>query len=337
MRRNNLLLFPPAYSSITVLDLAETFIGEKKSGSKTVRLIIQIYKDIREFAKLFQEDDGEGLLLASTCLFTPENGAECSGGLVDFLDDDGSRRLIEMRQEMQETFVTYDASGLPVSPAHRFLADCTASFVGPDCEGSCTGCGSKANTAKCKGRELACKAKNVQGLRLPFLEDPASCIGLLSGGDIEIIEFAPPPISFLFEYEFGTVIYSPPVVELKVLFSVSVTLEYALVLDSRGIREAVSENLPLKALNSFGIRDTFDGVDKPLVVFEASITAAVEVSAAIVKIGVSGGIIITVQIDLVDPYPDTSGGVVRPFELFAINPNPLSWFEVTLTITLVSP
>lgn len=85
------------------------------------------------------------------------------------------------------------------------------------------------------------------------------------------------------------------------------TVEYALVLDSKGIRQAVEEKNPLKALNSFAIRDIIDGVDSPLIVFEATVTAAVEVSAAIVKIGASGGITVRVEIDLYDPFPETSG------------------------------
>jgi hypothetical protein len=114
-------------------------------------------------------------------------------------------------------------------------------------------------------------------------------------------------------------------------FGVSVTVDYAIVLDSKGIREAVQENNPIKALNSFAFRDTFDGVDTPLVVFEASITAAAEVSAAIVKIGVSGGLRFVITFDFYDPNPATSGGLIRPFEMVCISPNPLDWFEVTIS------
>lgn len=128
----------------------------------------------------------------------------------------------------------------------------------------------------------------------------------------------PKPITFAFDYEFSVVLFTPPVVELVVGFGVSVTVEYAVVLDSKGIRQAVEEKNPLKALNSIAIRDTFDGVDKPMVIFEASVYAGIEVSAAIVKVGVTGGITATVEIDLFDPFPETSGGLVRPFELLAL-------------------
>jgi hypothetical protein len=46
-------------------------------------------------------------------------------------------------------------------------------------------------------------------------------------------------------------------------------------------------------------------------VMEATVTATIDVSAAVVKIGVSGGITVKVEIDLYDPYPETSGGLVR--------------------------
>lgn len=106
------------------------------------------------------------------------------------------------------------------------------------------------------------------------------------------------------------------------------------MLDSKGIREAVEEKNPLKALNSFAMRDTFDGVDLPLIVIEATVGATIEVSAAIVKVGAYGSVTVRVEIDLYDPFPETSNGLVRPFELLAMGSTPLDWFEITLTITV---
>jgi hypothetical protein len=143
------------------------------------------------------------------------------------------------------------------------------------------------------------------------VSDPASVIGLLSGGDIEIVEFHPPPLLFSFEKSKFFIIFSPPPVKLTLTFGVYVTVDYALVLDSKGIREAVQEENPLKALNSFAIRDIIDGKDSPLILVEAKVTATVDVSAAIVSVAVSGGLTMTVVIDLYDPYYTTSGGLVR--------------------------
>jgi hypothetical protein len=88
---------------------------------------------------------------------------------------------------MEETFVTYDAWGNPISPEHRFLqGGCPLTFTKPDCVGNCTvaGC-TGANKAKCKARQLVCKGGSIEGLKFPFLNDPMKVIGLFSGGDIE--------------------------------------------------------------------------------------------------------------------------------------------------------
>lgn len=74
----------------------------------------------------------------------------------------------------------------------------------------------------------------------------------------------------------------------------------------------------MKAFNSFAIRDIIDGIDKPLVVLEAKVYVGIEVSAVIVRVGITGGITARVEIDLFDPWPETSGGLVRPYELLAL-------------------
>ena len=117
-----------------------------------------------------------------------------------------------------------------------------------------------------------------------------SLIGLFSGKDIELLEFRPPPFAFFFDRQYTVPILFFPPVNLVITFAVEATVEIALVLDTKGIREAVQEKRPEKALNSFAIRDIIDGVDSPLLTVEASVEAAVEVSAVIVVVGVSGGI-----------------------------------------------
>jgi hypothetical protein len=95
------------------------------------------------------------------------------------------------------------------------------------------------------------------------MSDPASALGLLSGGDIELLEFRPPPIEFMFEKEISVLLYAGgPLVYLILAFGCYATLEYSLMLDTKGIREAVQERNPIKALNSFAIRDVIDGVGK---------------------------------------------------------------------------
>ena len=280
------------------MDLAESLIGPR-SGAPIVRKVIQIYESMKTFSETLNGFDADGILLADECMFIPNQKVKCSGGLSDFVFDDGSRRLLDMAQEMEETFVTYDAAGYPISPAHRFLTgECTAKFEKPECTGGCTGCQGKVAKAKCKGRQIACKGASVEGLSIPFLSDPMSVLGLASGKDIQIIDFTPPPLEFTFEKEIRSVLYSAPTVEMVIGFGITVTVEYGIVLDSSGIRQAVEEKNPLKALNSFALKDTFDGVDKPLIVFDGTVSVAVECSAVFLKIGVSGSLNIRVEIDV---------------------------------------
>ena len=66
------------------------------------------------------------------------------------------------------------------------------------------------------------------------------------------------------------------------------------VLDSKGIREAVQEKNPVKALNSFAIRDIIDDIDSPLIEITATVSVGVEVSLELIGIGVKGRLTIVV-------------------------------------------
>lgn len=211
------------------------------------RTVLKIYEGMQKLYELFDGADEDGILLAESCTFKPGKGMTCTGGVTNFATNDGfDRRLHVVSQEMEQTFEAVDSSGLPVS--YRWLATtCDGiKFEGPDCPGKCD-CTDKVSKAKCLARQLRCKGKNTEGLSFPFMNDPSKVLGLLSGGDIDIIEFNPPPLTFAFSYDFKTVLYTPPIVNLVVDFGVSVTVEYSLVLNSKGIREAVEEKNPLKA------------------------------------------------------------------------------------------
>ena len=107
------------------------------------------------------------------------------------------------------------------------------------------------------------------------------------------------------------------------------------MLDTKGIRQAVGPPLDLtKAGNSLALKDLFDGVDEPLIVITATISVEIAASAAIIKISAKGGITFVVTIDLYDPFPDTSEGLIRPFELLSLGSSPLDWFEIKLSIVL---
>lgn len=206
---------------------------------------------------------GGNIVLADNCTFNSA-GFECYGGAADFATDDGitqSNRYLEELHELDEIFPSYDAGGNRITP-HRILdnSNCNTQFLGDNnCAGSCTPCDSIALKAKCRARQLKCKAQNTEGLSIPFLEDPASAIGLFSGKDIQIIDFSPPDLIFTFEYAMAFVLYTPPTVQLDVFFEFTVTVKFGIVLDTKGIREAVEEKNFFKALESFAFKDTFDG------------------------------------------------------------------------------
>lgn len=54
-------------------------------------------------------------------------------------------------------------------------------------------------------------------------------LGLFSGEDIEIVDFKPPPMEFMFEISVKYLIWSPPAVFFELGFSCTATLEFALV------------------------------------------------------------------------------------------------------------
>jgi hypothetical protein len=193
---------------VSILDVAELHPKTKRAVS-IVRKVVSLYTNMGSFAGQFNDGNID---VADECTFTPENGyvifasanrmpplfgkkltpvlfdfhrMACTGGLTDFASDDGSRRLLLMSREMEEVFVTYDAWGHPISPHHRFLGTCTATFNPPDCKGDCTGCTTKATKVKCNARKLRCKGKSIQGISFPFLSDPIKVMDLFSGGDIE--------------------------------------------------------------------------------------------------------------------------------------------------------
>ena len=238
-----------AEKKISFLDMAEVYAKRKssraQSGVESVRTILSIYRSLKNVINQF--DDGSNTIsIADECFFRPGQGAKCTGGLTTFTTDDGSRKLLEEAQEMEDVFPTYDYSGQPISPAHRWLAEgCTPKFTGPDCKGRCDGCSTVAK-AKCLARKLKCKGKSVKGLTFPFMNDPASLLGLLSGKDIEVFEFSPPPLTWAFDISVPIVLYTPPTVNLVLGFGVSVQLDYSIVFTSRGIREAIQEKNPLK-------------------------------------------------------------------------------------------
>jgi hypothetical protein len=122
---------------------------------------------MRTLASLFAQANDDGILIAESCIFVPGRDKTCVGGAFDFLNDDGSRRLLEQAQEMEDVFPFYDLSGQRITAVqshYRVLTTgCTATFTKPKCQGSCDSCSGKIAKAKCKARQLTCKAKSIEG------------------------------------------------------------------------------------------------------------------------------------------------------------------------------
>eukprot|EP00957_Ditylum_brightwellii_P193067 14700484-Ditylum_brightwellii.AAC.2 len=231
-----------AGKKISVLTVAETFVQTPKvqRSVKIARKVIKFYKGLKSVAESF--GDSGGMLLAEDCVFRPGEKYRCTGGLFA---NDGSGRALSLtaeedheeerlQRELDAIFPPQDAGGFPITPIHRDLdaGTCQKAF---DVESGCgdtNSCGcTGTEKAKCKAKQLKCKSQSA-GLSLPFLEDPTSLLGLFSGEDIQLIRFQPPVLEFAFEYEMFFLLFTPPTVNLGVSFGFSVTVEFAVVLDT---------------------------------------------------------------------------------------------------------
>lgn len=107
---------------------------------------------------------------------------------------------------------------------------CSATFVAPDCVGNCHACTWESAKAKCQARKLQCQGYSTDGIKFPFMDNPAkSLLGLFSGEDMEILDFRPPPMVFGIEIEISILLYSPPFIYLVFGFGATATLEFAMV------------------------------------------------------------------------------------------------------------
>ena len=52
-------------------------------------------------------------------------------------------------------------------------------------------------------------------------------------------------------------LWSPPVVQVEITFEFSVSFKFGVVLDTKGIREAIEQKNPAKALNSLALKVSF--------------------------------------------------------------------------------
>jgi hypothetical protein len=168
---------------INLLDIAETFFG-KECGAPVVRVVLGIYRGMQKIAEIFSTADEDGIQIAGKCVFKikedPLQRMICSGGAVDLVKigmdiynaASGNRQLMELAQEMEEVFPTYDLSGQRITPVHthyrRLGLLCSTVFIKPKCYGQCIGCPTKQIENECKVKSLQCKGESAVGVLFPF-------------------------------------------------------------------------------------------------------------------------------------------------------------------------
>ncbi len=166
------------------------------------------------------------------------------------------------------------------------------------------------------------------GLSIPVIEDPTLLFGLISGGDIPLVEFDSGPLSlgFQFQKSFGP-IYAPPPVMMVIGGGASVELRIAAGFDTFGIRQAIETGDGAQVLDSLYFKTVDNnGVPIPVVKFTGYLEAGASVSIGILEVGVVGGIKLTVGFYWNDPNND---GKFRLFEFAAaVANNPICLFNV---------
>lgn len=209
------------------------------------------------------------------------------------------------------------------------LSDLDSANSSPDPSNSLSG-GSSSGGAKA-------------GFTFPVFEHPASLFNLIMGGDVDLVKFDSGPLTLGFDWrqEFGPV-YAPPPVLITLHGSASVSLRIVAGFDTFGIRKAFEAaragTLDLGTVGEAFLQSLFfytvddKGKPIPVVSFHGEIAAGAEVSAVIIKVGIEGGVGLTVSFLWNDP--DNDGKFrISEFLQAALN-NPICLFTVSGKITV---
>jgi len=197
------------------------------------------------------------------------------------------------------------------------------------------------NTKSSTGGDLGVKGSGTPsakaGFSFPVFEEPASLFNVILGGDVDLVKFDSGDLTLGFDWRqsFGPV-YAPPPVFITLHGSASVTLRIVAGFDTYGIRQAFEEaragELGLDTLGNVFLQSLFfytteDGKPLPVVTFRGEIAAGAEVSAIIIKVGIEGGVGLSVSFLWNDP---TNDGKFRISEFLqaALN-NPICLFTVS--------
>jgi Ca2+-binding RTX toxin-like protein len=210
----------------------------------------------------------------------------------------------------------------------------------PSALGDLDGKNSKSGAVKLDDPGGAAKA----GFSFPVFENPSSIFNLILGGDVDLVKFDSGKLALGFDWrqEFGPV-YAPPPVMITLHGSAEVSLRIVAGFDTYGIRKAFEkvrdsngditfDDIGDVFLQSLFFYTTENGKPLPVVSFRGEIAAGAAVSAVIIKVGIEGGVALTISFLWNDPNHD---GKFRISEFLqaALN-NPICLFSVSGQISV---
>jgi len=293
----------------TLLEYAGIFCS--KCNPDSITRLLELYRRLQKLQESmddFMEATGN-IALADECDFL--NGLRCVKTVVD----QNLKNRVIFPKNIDQSVKKSDKKKKNKKNKKRTLAS--------RCDINCEGCPDAIGYLKCS-------VSAVEGLLFPFLDDPSKIITLLSGSHIDLIRFEPPEVSFGWEGSIPLTLSLAPYIELILTADFTCRFKYGVVLSTQGIQEAIEENSPIKATNAFALIDKFNGVDEPLVRITASMGASLVVKALFAQASATGKLMVAANIDFYDPYPDTSNGLVRPYELITLSTNPQDWIEYSV-------
>ena len=182
---------------VTILNVADIYLGKEITRSDTVRKILEIYDTIRGLVKRFSGDGN--IIIAEICDLS-DGGFNCTGGLVD--DDADARRLQLDSEEhgMAEIYGFIDQAGQPMTPRHLITCNIPTFKQDDDenknCQGDCSGITPTSCKAKCIAAKLKCQATGIEGLSFPAFDNPLLLLDLIKGESISLVDFSPPEVVF---------------------------------------------------------------------------------------------------------------------------------------------
>jgi hypothetical protein len=172
-------------------------------------------------------------------------------------------------------------------------------------------------------------------ITFPFLEDFTEIFGLLMGEDADLVhlDLGTLRASAGVGLKFGPFMAGPVPIDIGVAFNIGFAAHLALGYDTLGIRNALTsesgEFNPAALLDGLYIDDFgADGVEAPEMTLTITVQVEGAVSVKIFRVGVYGGVTLTLAADLNDPDGD---GKLRFSEITAIS-DPACLFDFKGTL-----